>query len=35
MNIHYFEYALGFSIVMILIGLFCFKKKQDDFILYI
>ena len=35
MNIHYFEYALGFSVLMMAIGLFCFKKKQDDFILYI
>ena len=35
MNIHYFEYALGFSVLMLVIGLFCFKKKQDDFILYI
>lgn len=35
MNIHYFEYALGFSIAAMAVGLFCFKKKQDDFILYI
>ncbi|MCD8153649.1 MAG: ABC transporter permease [Clostridiales bacterium] len=35
MNIHYFLYALGFSVVMIGIGLFFFKKKQDEFILYI
>ena len=35
MNIHYFAYALIFSVVAMVIGLFCFKKKQDDFILYI
>ncbi len=35
MNMHYFAYALGFSVVTILIGMLCFKKKQDDFILYI
>ena len=35
MNIHYFAYALIFSVVAMVIGLLCFKKKQDDFILYI
>ena len=35
MNMHYFAYALGFSVVSILIGMICFKKKQDEFILYI
>lgn len=35
MNIHYFAYSLIFSVVAMVIGLFCFKKKQDDFILYI
>ena len=35
MNIHYFAYALIFSVVAMVIGLFCFKKKQDHFILYI
>lgn len=35
MNVDYFLYALCFSIVMMIFGLICFKKKQDDFILYI
>lgn len=35
MNIHYFLYALGFSIVTIIVGLICFIKKQDEFILQI
>lgn len=35
MNIRYFEYALAFSVAVMLVGLLCFKKKQDDFILYI
>ena len=35
MNIHYFAYALGFSIVTIIVGVVFFKKKQDRFILYI
>ena len=35
MNLDYLLYALAFSLVPIAIGLFCFKKKQDDFILYI
>jgi ABC-2 type transport system permease protein len=35
MNVHYFLYALGFSVVTIVIGLFVFIKKQDEFILNI
>ena len=35
MNMHYFAYALIFSLVAIVVGMICFKKKQDDFILYI
>ncbi len=35
MNLHYAAYALVVSLVVIVIGMFCFKKKQDDFILYI
>ena len=35
MNLHYAAYALVFSLVTIAIGMFCFKKKQDEFILYI
>lgn len=35
MNIHYFLYAFGFSIVTIIIGLYGFMKKQDEFILQI
>lgn len=35
MNMHYFLYALGFSIVTIIIGLYGFMKKQDEFILQI
>lgn len=35
MNMHYFEYALGFALVTIVVGMICFKKKQDEFILYI
>ena len=35
MNMHYFEYALGFGVAAIVVGLICFKKKQDEFILYI
>ena len=35
MNIHYFLYALGFSIVTIIVGLYLFIKKQDEFILQI
>ncbi len=34
-NPHHLEYALGFSLVMILIGGIAFWKKQDKFILYI
>lgn len=33
MNMHYFLYALGFSVVSIVVGLYCFIKKQDEFIL--
>ena len=35
MDINYFIYALGFSIVTIIIGLICFIKKKDEFILQI
>lgn len=35
MNMGYFLYALGFSVVTIIIGLVCFIKKQDEFILQI
>jgi ABC-2 type transport system permease protein len=35
MNIHYFLYALGFSVVTIVVGLVVFIKKQDEFILNI
>lgn len=35
MDINYFIYALGVSIVTIIIGLICFIKKQDEFILQI
>ena len=35
MNVHYFLYALGFSVVTIVVGLFMFIKKQDEFILQI
>ena len=35
MNMHYFAYVLIFSLVAIVVGMICFKKKQDDFILYI
>lgn len=35
MNMEYFVYSAAFSAVAILIGLLCFKKKQDDFILHI
>ena len=35
MNMHYFAYALGFSVITIVVGMICFKKKQDEFILYI
>ncbi len=35
MNMHYFLYALGFSIASIVIGLVVFIKKQDEFILQI
>lgn len=35
MNVNYLLYATGFTIVVMVIGLFIFKKKQDDFILSI
>lgn len=35
MNMHYVVYAAAFAIVSMAVGLLCFKKKQDDFILYI
>ena len=31
----YVLYAAGFSIMITIVGLICFKKKQDKFILYI
>lgn len=35
MNMHYFLYALVFSIVTIIIGIYMFIKKQDEFILQV
>lgn len=35
MNLHYLLYATLFSALSLIVGLVCFKKKQDDFILYI
>lgn len=35
LNMEYFIYTVVFSVGAVIIGLFCFKKKQDDFILYI
>ena len=35
MNMQYVAYAVAFAVGSMLIGLLCFKKKQDDFILYI
>lgn len=35
MYLPYVLYAAGFSIAITIIGLVCFKKKQDEFILYI
>ena len=35
MNIDYLIYTVAFAVFSMLIGLICFKKKQDDFILYI
>lgn len=35
MNTNYLLYGAAFSLVSLVLGLFCFKKKQDDFILYI
>ena len=34
-NIHHLLYSLGFSVLMCIIGLFVFYKKQDKFILHI
>ena len=34
-NMQYFLYALAFSIVSIIVGLWMFYKKQDEFILHI
>ena len=34
-NMHYLMYATAFSLLCLVIGLVCFKKKQDDFILHI
>lgn len=34
-NWHWFIYSLGFGIVMLVIGVFLFYKKQDKFILHI
>ena len=35
MNIDYLIYTVAFAVLSMLIGLICFKKKQDDYILYI
>ena len=35
MNMDYLIYTVAFAVGSMLIGLICFKKKQDDFILYI
>lgn len=34
-NMHYLMYTTAFSLLCLVIGLICFKKKQDDFILHI
>ncbi|MDR2647779.1 MAG: ABC transporter permease [Oscillospiraceae bacterium] len=34
-NMHHLYYALGFSLITLLIGMFVFAKRQDRFILYI
>ena len=34
-NMHYLMYTTAFSLLCLVIGLVCFKKKQDDFILHI
>ena len=34
-NMQYFLYALAFSLVTIVLGLWMFYKKQDEFILHI
>lgn len=35
LNMDFLIYTAAFSAAVVIIGLFCFKKKQDDFILYI
>lgn len=35
MNLEYLAYATAFSFGLLAVGMFCFKKKQDDFILHI
>lgn len=35
MEMRHFVYAAAFSIISLIIGLVCFKKKQDEFILHI
>lgn len=35
MSMYHFWLALGFSVVMLIIGILAFRKTQDDFILYI
>lgn len=35
MNMHYLAYAAGFTVFSMVVGLLCFKKKQDEFILHI
>ena len=35
MYIYYLIYATAFSVLSVIVGLICFKKKQDRFILYI
>ena len=34
-NMHHLEYSLGFAVVMLIIGVIAFYKKQDKFILHI
>ena len=34
-NMHYLMYTTAFSLLCLVVGLVCFKKKQDDFILHI
>lgn len=35
MNLEYLIYSCVFCVAVTVLGVFCFKKKQDDFILYI